>query len=324
MMNILDSYDVLHEWIMSQIAIPGLYQLGLMNYAEEADFATDWFLLGIVQIVIIACILRPLESSQMEVLDKNFHAKRRMLSDIIYTLAHRLGFFQLGFFLFFSGTVFEIGSWLHDLRFNRLNIENWIPGFTSLPVVSFFIYLVILDAVDYCYHRLSHRFQWWWQLHAVHHSQRYLTSWSDNRNHVLDDIMRAIVFALIALWIGVEPAQFLGIIVISRLLQSWQHGYFPKPLGLIEKFIVTPNFHRYHHAVDLGYELPGKPGVLGGCNFGVLFPWWDMILGTAVFDDSPHPTGVRGFDPPNSIVQQQWQSFTNCWNKIRVRKIRHE
>jgi hypothetical protein len=33
--------------------------------------------------------------------------------------------------------------------------------------------------------------------------------------------------------------------------------------------------------------------VLGGCNFGVLLPVWDMLFGTVNFEDRFDPTGVR-------------------------------
>jgi sterol desaturase/sphingolipid hydroxylase (fatty acid hydroxylase superfamily) len=33
--------------------------------------------------------------------------------------------------------------------------------------------------------------------------------------------------------------------------------------------------------------------VLGGHNFGVLLPWWDVWFGTANFDMHFEPTGIR-------------------------------
>jgi sterol desaturase/sphingolipid hydroxylase (fatty acid hydroxylase superfamily) len=32
---------------------------------------------------------------------------------------------------------------------------------------------------------------------------------------------------------------------------------------------------------------------LGGCNFAVLFPVWDMLFGTARFDGTYEATGIR-------------------------------
>jgi sterol desaturase/sphingolipid hydroxylase (fatty acid hydroxylase superfamily) len=220
------------------------------------------------------------------------------------------------FFMLFSGVFFYLGGLLHDLGFLRMNIEGWLPSITSIPAVSFLLYLVLFDLIDYGYHRLSHRFNFWWKLHALHHSQRHMTAWSDNRNHLVDDLYRAFIFSGIGLFLGVQPSQFMMLIVTGRLIQSWQHGFYPYRYGFLKYLIVTPNFHRYHHAIDLGYEVPGKPGVLGGCNFGVLFPWWDMLFKTAQFDEAYYPSGVRNFSPPNSFVQQQWMSLKISWQSL--------
>jgi sterol desaturase/sphingolipid hydroxylase (fatty acid hydroxylase superfamily) len=205
---------------------------------------------------------------------------------------------------------------LHDIRFERLNVENWLPGFTSIPIISFFIYLILLDFIDYLYHRASHRIHWWWQLHALHHSQTTMTAWSDDRNHVLDDVMRAMVFAFFALLFGVPPGQFIFLVVLSQLIQSWQHANINVHLSWARYLIVSPLFHRYHHAVGYGHDAPGKPGVLGGCNFGVLFPWWDIAFGTAVFTDKVYPTGVRNLKVSNNLLVQQWQGLRHSVREL--------
>jgi len=320
----IEIYDQVHEWFVQEVVLQLLYFFDWMGYADEADLVVDWFLLGIVQLLIIAFVLRPLESKEEEVFHSNTQSQASWLKDIkqairidiFYSSLHRLGLFQLTFFMLFSGVFFYLGGLLHDVGFLRLNVEGWIPSITALPFVSFLLYLVLFDLIDYGYHRLSHRFNFWWRLHALHHSQRHMTAWSDNRNHLVDDLFRAFIFSGIGLFLGVQPSQFLMLIVTSRLIQSWQHGFYPYRYGFLKYLIVTPNFHRYHHAIDLGYEVPGKPGVLGGCNFGVLFPWWDMLFKTAQFDEAYYPSGVRDFSPPNSFVKQQWLSLKMSWQSF--------
>jgi len=230
-------------------------------------------------------------------------------ADVVYSLFHRLGIFHGLFFIVLSGFFFQIDSLLHDFRFARLNVETWWPGVTSIPIVSFCIYMILLDLVEYLYHRATHTFNWWWQLHALHHSQTVMTAWSDNRNHIIDDILRAAVFAIFALLFGVSPGQFIYLVVISQFIQSWQHANLKIDLGMGKYFLVSPLFHRMHHAVGYGHEAIGKPGVLGGCNFGVLFPWWDMLFQTAVFTKTVYPTGVRNLPLSYNILTQQWQTL---------------
>jgi sterol desaturase/sphingolipid hydroxylase (fatty acid hydroxylase superfamily) len=313
----MNLYDDLHEWLMQNLILPIFFQLDLMSYVEDSSLALDWFVLGVFQIAIIAFILRPAEAKEELLSGGSYSGKSAMSSDIFYCFIHRLGLFQLLFFFTLNPLFIKVGSSLHDMRFERLNLENILPSINSTPLLSFIIYLIILDFVDYLYHRVSHRFSWWWQLHALHHSQRHMTSWTDNRNHFIDDVLKAIVFSTVALVIGIEPSQFILLVALSHLIQSWQHGYYVSRFQFLKYLIVTPSFHRYHHAMRLGYELPGKPGVLGGCNFGVLFPWWDLLFQTAIFDNSYHPTGVDSIVPSNNPFVQQIQFLRNSIESLK-------
>ena len=311
---ISSAYASVQEFIFSNIAGPILYQFDLMAWAEDVFDGIDWFLFGCIQIFLILFVLRTWEKITPAEQQERFAKSSR--ADVIYTLFHRLGIFHGIIFIALSGFFFEIDSILHDFRFDRLNVEAWWPGVTSIPVVSFLIYLVLLDLVDYLYHRASHVFKWWWQLHALHHSQTVMTAWSDNRNHILDDIMRAALMAFIALLFGVSPGQFIMLIALSELIQSWQHANIKVHLGPAKYLLISPMFHRMHHAVGYGHEAKGKPGVLGGCNFGVLFPWWDILFRTAIFPKEVYPTGVRNLTVSQNIFTQQWQGLVHAFKEL--------
>jgi sterol desaturase/sphingolipid hydroxylase (fatty acid hydroxylase superfamily) len=66
----------------------------------------------------------------------------------------------------------------------------------------------------------------------------------------------------------------------------------------------------------MGYEVEGRPGILGGCNFGILFPWWDMALGTARFSQEVHPTGVRGLTVSNNPLRHQWHGLVHSFKSL--------
>src|SRR5205085_843369 len=79
------------------------------------------------------------------------------------------------------------------------------------------------DFGEYWRHRLQHRLSWWWALHSVHHDQRQMTLWTDNRNHVLDDILAAVWSGTIALMIGVPPAEYPLVMIAFRLVENFSH-----------------------------------------------------------------------------------------------------
>ena len=291
---ISSAYGSVQEFLFANIAGPLLYQLDLMSWAEDIFDGIDWFLFGCIQIFLIIVVLRTWERLAPAEKQERFAKASRV--DVFYTLFHRLGIFHGLIFITISGFFFQIDSILHDFRFDRFNVESWWPGVTSVPVVSFLVYLVLLDLVEYLYHRASHTFSWWWQLHALHHSQT--------------------VLAFFALLFGVSPGQFIILVVLSQFIQSWQHANIKVHLGKGQYLLVSPMFHRMHHAVGYGHEAIGKPGVLGGCNFGVLFPWWDMFFRTAIFPKEVYPTGVRNLAVSNNLLTQQWQGLVHSAKEL--------
>jgi sterol desaturase/sphingolipid hydroxylase (fatty acid hydroxylase superfamily) len=171
------------------------------------------------------------------------------------------------------------------------------------------MYLVVLDAVDYWLHRGQHRLQWWWQLHAVHHSQRQMTFWSDQRNHLLDDLIRDAILAMVAIAVGVAPGQFVALVMASRVLESLQHANLRwRWPGFLEQVLVSPSYHRLHHAIGFGHEGPAR-----GVNFAVLFPIWDILFRTADWRSGFVPTGIRdqldGRDYGRGFWSQQWRAI---------------
>jgi sterol desaturase/sphingolipid hydroxylase (fatty acid hydroxylase superfamily) len=200
---------------------------------------------------------------------------------------------------------------LRGAGIGSLHLDQVWPGITDLAWISLVMYLLIFDFADYWIHRGQHGVKAWWQLHALHHSQRQMTMWSDNRNHLLDDLLRDTALVLLALAIGVAPGQFVAIVAITQLSESLQHANLRTGFGRWgDRLWVSPRFHRLHHSVGIGHETAGA-GSLGGHNFGVLLPWWDMLFGTANFEHRYDPTGIRdqieaGRDYGRGFWVQQW------------------
>ena len=97
--------------------------------------------------------------------------------------------------------------------------------------------------------------------------------------------------------------------VASRVLQSLQHGNLRwRWGGIAERLLVSPSFHRLHHAIGYGHE-----GRARGCNFAVLFPVWDIVFRTADFRAGFLPTGIRdqlqGRDYGRGFWAQQWRAL---------------
>ena len=301
------AFDDLHQWLFETLVQPLVFAVGLGNRLEDAFSGTGWLLVGLIQLVVILAVIVPLQRWR-PVEPVTDRAAIRV--DMLYTLIHRLGLFRLVLFFSLTPLLDDLIGQLRVLGLPTFHVDQLWPGVTDHAVVSLLIYLVVMDFVDYWLHRGQHHFGWWWGLHALHHSQRQMTVWSDNRNHLLDDLIRDLVLVTVAQLIGVAPGQFVAIVAITQLSESFQHANLRLWFGRWgERLWVSPRFHRRHHSIGIGHESPGM--ALGGCNFGVLFPWWDTMFGTANFELRYDPTGIRdqveqGRDYGRGFWAQQW------------------
>jgi sterol desaturase/sphingolipid hydroxylase (fatty acid hydroxylase superfamily) len=298
-------------WLFEALVQPLMFFFGMASLLDDGYAATGWLLVGLLQLLVLFAVIGPLQRWRPveAVVDS-----ATIRTDMIYTVIHRLGLFRL--VLFFSL------SPLFDQFFGDLRVAGWEtfhldaawPGVTDQPVVSLLLYMVALDFFNYWLHRSQHQFEWWWSLHSLHHAQRQMTMWSDNRNHLLDDLLRDTLMVVLAQLIGIAPGQFVAIVAFTQLSESFQHANLRVWFGRVgERLWVSPRFHRLHHAIGIGHESAGKQ-TLGGHNFGVLLPWWDMLFGTANFEQRFEATGVRdqveqGRDYGRGFWSQQWQGI---------------
>ncbi len=303
-------FGELQQALFEQLVQPVLFQTGLGNFLEDGYDATGWLLVGLLQLAVIIVVFGSLQRWRPV---EPVRDRQAIRVDILYTLVHRLGLFRVALF-------FSIDP-LWDLLFGRLAVAGWSgwhldealaplwAGVTDTAWFAFLAYLLVFDFVDYWLHRGQHRFAWWWALHAVHHSQRQMTMWSDNRNHLLDDLIRDVAFVLVAHLIGVAPGQFVAVVACTQLMESLSHANLRLGFGPLERLLVSPRFHRRHHGLDSGGPADGP----GGENFAVLFPFWDILFGTANFDRGYPVTGIRdqapeagGRDYGRGFWAQQW------------------
>ena len=81
---------------------------------------------------------------------------------------------------------------------------------------------------------------------------------------------------------------YVTIIIAGRMIESLSHVNARVSFGWLgERLLVSPRFHRAHHAIGVGHE-----GQYQGCNFAVLFPLWDVLFRTYRRPDGWPPCGL--------------------------------
>ena len=292
------------------LVLPVLYQFGWMQW-EELSF--DWALVcvyGMFAVLMTYAICWPLEA----LLPVERWANRKaVLTDMGYTIVNRVGIVPVVSFIAFYEVQVLVNGWLLDFDYIPPTLESLVPSLLGHPVITFMIYALILDCADYWRHRLSHSFRGWYALHALHHAQRQMSFWSDDRNHLLDDLISALWFGVVGLVIGIPPLQFPILVLLMRFVESMSHANIRMSFGWLgDRLIVSPRFHRLHH----GYLAAGRVS----SNYGAVFTVWDMLFRTANFANSYPATGDR--NAPEAMatggyVAQQWSGFWYFIKEVR-------
>jgi len=241
----------------------------------------------------IALVMRPIE--------RRWGAERgeeRLVGvDRVYTALNKLGVVPLLVFVVAYPITNELDTLVRVLGFAPPRLERLIPGLHDNALASFLAYFVLYDFAAYWVHRAQHRFGWWWALHSLHHSQRRVTAWTDDRNHILDDLLVNLVLAVFAQFVGVQPDDFVLILIVGRLVESFSHIGLDLGFGRLgARLLVAPRFHRLHHAL-----ADARDPHIHDHNFAAVFPVWDMLFGTARFDTRPRPTASDGTPSPPPV-----------------------
>ncbi|MHB1272271.1 MAG: sterol desaturase family protein [Rhodanobacter sp.] len=302
-------------WLSDHAVIPLLTVLHINGLAGNPDDISASLLIAALQVAIIGLIFRPLESWFPA---ERWADRRLTLVDRNYTLLMLLGIFPL--FTYLVLTPFSHlfgGTDTSSSTGSPLAISQLIPWFDHHPLLLFLFYYVIYDFVYYWMHRTQHAIPWWWALHSMHHSQRQLSCWTNDRGSLVDGFIQSMILAVVGLVIGVQPDEFAWLMLLGELVQNFSHTNTRIGFGRVfERLFVDPKFHRLHHMlVD-----PERPK-LHNCNYGQVFSVWDVLFGTALYGEAPRPTGVGDpivdADNDYGLLGLHWVTLKRFWGAVR-------
>lgn len=141
--------------------------------------------------------------------------------------------------------------------------------------------------------------------------------WSNDRDSFLDDVFEAVIFAFVAMLIGTSPNEYAGVVLIGQLIENFSHANVRVSFGpVLGRVVVGPHYHRLHHMRD----DPAHPD-RHNCNFGFVFPLWDILFGTALYGEPVHPCGVSApsidADNERGLWAQQLAAVRRFWSVLR-------
>ncbi len=303
-----DPFSLAAGWLQEHLVIPALFGLDAMEW-EDVGFGWALFAVyGLAQVIVTLAVCWPLEHLRPV---ESWPDRRAEWVDVLYTLIARVGLLPLVTFVLFYQLQVWMNGYLADHGWVPPTLERMFPFLLGRQLITFAIYVVILDFSEYVRHWLSHRFRWWYALHALHHAQRQMTFWSDDRNHLVDEIIAFAWFTAVALLIGIPPLQFPLAVLLLRLIESISHANTRLSYGWLgERLVVSPRFHRAHHGVLAAGQR--------SCNYGAILPWWDMIFGTADFGREFARTGDPKADERLATGSYWQQQLVGLQRMLRV------
>ncbi|HTV99875.1 MAG TPA: sterol desaturase family protein [Streptosporangiaceae bacterium] len=165
--------------------------------------------------------------------------------------------------------------------------EHW-PLWLVVPVT-----VVAMDAANWLAHYADHRLGFLWRFHALHHSQEELSVLTSFRAHPL---MHTTGFILAAVpVVALMPTRAIApvLITIYVCIGTLQHANLRWTFGPLGRVLVSPAYHRRHHAPDIQ-----------DTNLGVVLTIWDVLAGRARFPAPGYVSGRTGLDGRPVPVEQ--------------------
>ena len=159
------------------------------------------------------------------------------------------------------------------------------PGWLLVPLT-----VVAMDAANWLAHYADHRLDALWRFHALHHSQEELSVLTSFRAHPLMHTT-GFILATIPVMVLMPTRPITPVLItIYVCVGTLQHANLRWTFGPLGRLIVSPAYHRLHHAREDQ-----------AVNLGVVLTIWDVLARRARFPargDAVGRTGLAGRPVP--------------------------
>jgi lathosterol oxidase len=257
------------------------------NLHDGPAIGFDWFLLDML---LMAIIYVPLERIWPQYPEQGTFRKEWTL-DVVYFMSTHLPIQILSFLVLLPATQ----------AVKYLGVPVLQHSIARLPwLVQFFLAVVLADVCEYFIHLALHKVPFLWRFHAVHHPSKALDWIAGSRSHFIDDtLVRG--FILAPLMLGFSQSILMAYLIFVTLHATWTHCNFGPNANWLEKFVVMPRYHHWHHTSQ-------EEGI--DKNFAIHFPWIDKIFGTYYYPDYwPERYGLDGEEIAPGFVGQTIDPF---------------
>ena len=149
--------------------------------------------------------------------------------------------------------------------FNQIGFSAWIEIIMAILILDFCIWLQ---------HLLTHKIEFLWRIHRVHHSDTEMDISTAIRFHPIEIALSMALKIGLVYALGADPLSVLIFEILLNGSSIFNHANIniPNKFDKILRFlIVTPDMHRIHHSSDR---------IEHDTNFGFALSIWDHMFRT--------------------------------------------
>lgn len=170
---------------------------------------------------------------------------------------------------------------------------------------------LLFDLGIYAWHWASHRYEFLWRFHKVHHSDKTVNVSTGFRFHILDLFLEIIAKSLFVIVVGVEAYLIIAIELIEMIFIFFHHSNVSLASEKqLSNYIITPSLHRVHHSAERCEH---------DSNYGIVLSIWDRLFKTRK-ELVPKKIGLDLIEADN-FIQLLFLAFISERNMRRIMQI---
>jgi len=273
-------------WLAAAVPaeVVAMYRAALRVYGEPSFF-------GLVAVVLFLERVRPAIKDQR-----------------VFSAGFAQDFLWFNLDGIFKLAIFPAHMGLLKAIYDRVTGGFAFTGSDAWPVaVTALVAFLLSDFLAWFHHFVRHHVPALWHFHVIHHSQRQMNLFTDNRQHWVEYFVATSITFVPLFLFPLDHPLTVTIATVQLWYTRFIHANVRTNFGPLRYVFVTPQSHRVHHSIEVKHR---------DRNFGVVLSIWDRMFGTLYpgYDEYP-ATGVEGVDFRPASLRSPFSWAASFWEQ---------
>jgi sterol desaturase/sphingolipid hydroxylase (fatty acid hydroxylase superfamily) len=196
--------------------------------------------------------------------------------------------------LAFLGLNVSVALLLHQ---STAYLSQHLPQLTwSAPLwLQLLLVFLLAELMNWALHAAKHANNFLWRIHCQHHREDQYSVWLITHTYGPEVLLSGTLMATVILSLGFSKLALDCYLLFYSIVNLYQHSGLPHSLGILDRLIINPAFHRQHHSG-------------ARANYGSTLTIWDWVFRTARWPSSrrdlPNPPPLDQAPEPFGFVAE--------------------